>query len=75
MKKHLKPLLISSAIAIPAAIWGMPARPGIIMAPQPDGTDVAVTLHGDEHSNWVSTPDGYLLARDAAGFLSFARYR
>lgn len=51
----------------------MPARPGIIMAPQPDGTDVAVTLHGDEHSNWVSTPDGYLLARDAAGFLSFAR--
>lgn len=72
-RNYLKTLLVSLALAASAGAWAMPARPGIIMSPQPDGTRIAVRLHGDEHHNWASTPDGYTLLRDARGYWSVAQ--
>lgn len=48
------------------------ARPGTVALTQPDGMTVDVRLHGDEARNWLSTPEGFTLVRDAEGFLTFA---
>lgn len=50
----------------------VPARPGQIQLSQPDGSLVKVCNNGDENRNWLSTPGGFTLLRDAEGFLSFA---
>lgn len=72
MKNYLKLTLFGLAALTAAQAWAVPARPGIVQVEQPDGTRVAATLHGDEYHNWISTPDGYTLLRDDAGFLTFA---
>ena len=51
----------------------MPAHPGLISAVQPDGSEITIRLHGDEHRNWATTPDGYTLMPDAKGFWTYAR--
>lgn len=51
---------------------GVPARPGLVSLSQPDGQTVEVRLNGDENKNWISTPEGFTLLRDEAGFLTFA---
>ncbi len=50
----------------------VPAKPGILSYPQPDGTMLSVTLHGDEHGSWYETEDGYVLLPNAAGALEYA---
>lgn len=75
MKNYLKTMIGAAALSmgIPA-IQAMPAYPGVIMAEQPDGTEVEIRLHGDEHYNWTTTPDGsYTLVRDNEGYLTFGR--
>ncbi|MBR5899468.1 MAG: M6 family metalloprotease domain-containing protein [Muribaculaceae bacterium] len=69
-----KKLIVALALSVGSlAANAVPAYPGLINATQPDGTTVAVKLHGDESLNWASTPDGYTLLRNGEGFWSFAR--
>ena len=69
-----KKLIVALALSVGSlAANAVPAYPGLINATQPDGTTVAVKLHGDESLNWTSTPDGYTLLRNGEGFWSFAR--
>jgi len=56
-----------------ASASAVPAYPGIIETPQPDGTVVRIYLKGDERRNWAETPDGFSLLRDNRGFWTFAR--
>lgn len=72
IKTTLRSILVVSALATAATAAAVPARPGIIVAEQPDGTSVSVTLHGDENHHWATTPDGFNLVRDAEGFFAFA---
>lgn len=46
--------------------------PGVINTVQPDGTPIALTLHGDEHQAWATSPDGYTLMRDSDGYWTVA---
>ena len=55
-----------------SASFGLPAKPGLINAEQPDGTVVTIRLEGDERSHKAYTSDGYLLTHDAEGYYVFA---
>ena len=67
-------VLIALALLLGSlAAYAVPAYPGLVNAIQPDGTVVAIRLHGDESLNWASTPDGYTLLRNSEGYWSFAR--
>lgn len=54
---------------------GVPARGGILEYPQPDGSMLQITLHGDEYSCWYESADGYVLLPAADGTLEYATLR
>lgn len=54
------------------AVYAVPAYPGVVHVTQPDGTDLAVLLHGDESFHYMTTEDGYLLAVAETGFYEYA---
>lgn len=64
--KGISALCIVSMSAIDMA--AVPATPYPITKTLPDGTELTVRLHGDEHGSFVTTTDGYLLMQDASGF-------
>lgn len=68
--KGISALCIVSMSAIDMA--AVPATPHPITKTLPDGTELTVRLHGDEHGSFVTTTDGYLLVQDAAGFFNYA---
>ncbi|MDE5751702.1 MAG: hypothetical protein K2H88_03590, partial [Duncaniella sp.] len=47
----------------------VPAKPGVMVFTQPDGTVVEAYMIGDEHFHFYETPSGELLLRDADGFI------
>lgn len=53
-------------------LQAMPALPGIMVMPLPDGAEISVQLHGDEYLHWYTTSDGYPLVRQADGFFYYA---
>lgn len=55
------------------ALWGAvayagPARPGVHLYSQPDGTKISITIHGDEFGHWATDASGSVLELDARGF-------
>lgn len=69
---YAAPCLLWVAASIPSALHAVPAYPGVIMAEQPDGTTVPVMIKGDERGHRAMTTDGYMLLRNAEGFLTYA---
>ena len=59
------------AIATYGIANGIPAKPGLIKAAQPDGTEVIVSLQGDASGKYAFSEDGYPLAVDNQGFYVF----
>lgn len=64
----------STMLAAAFTLSAMPARPGLHVMQQPDGTQISVYLHGDEHKALYLTEDGYLLLPDSDGNLYFAEF-
>lgn len=60
-------LLASTHIAI-----AIPARKGTIRLQQPDGSYVAICLHGDEFLHFNTTDDGYSVVKDSRGYYVYA---
>ena len=50
------------------AVWAIPARKGGIVKTQPDGSEITVYQHGDEHFHWQTNGRGEWLMLDADGF-------
>lgn len=48
--------------------WAIPARRGGIVKTQPDGTQITVYQHGDEHFRWMTNAKGEWLKVDENGF-------
>ena len=48
--------------------WGAKAFPGPYTFSQPDGTELSVTLHGDEYFSYYTTLDGVILVREGDTF-------
>lgn len=59
-------LLAVSLLAASSSGYAVVAYPGEMDASQPDGSSLAIKVHGDEFLNWVTTADGYTVVRNAA---------
>ena len=73
-KKRLKILILfSSLLALSVTdVYGLPAKPGILNAQQPDGSVVEIYLYGNEDSHFTFSVDNYLLTTDDLGYYVFA---
>lgn len=50
------------------ALWAVPAKRLSLTVKQPDGTELTIVQHGDEHFHYFTTEDGVLLKKSAQGF-------
>ena len=54
--------------AVVCSAWAVPARKGGMVKTQPDGSEVIVYQHGDEHFHWMTNDKGEWLKMDIDGF-------
>ena len=59
-------LIVLSALV--CSTWAVPARRGGIVKTQPDGSQITVYQHGDEHFRWITNEKGEWLKIDEDGF-------
>ena len=64
--KKIGLLIVFSALV--CSVWAVPARKGGITVTQPDGSQVTVYQHGDEHFHWMTNERGEWLKMDVDGF-------
>ena len=64
--KKIGLLIVFSALVCSA--WAVPARKGGIVTTQPDGSQITVYQHGDEHFHWITNEKGEWLKMDNDGF-------
>lgn len=65
--KYFLPLL---ALAMPALMNAVPANPRLRTITNPDGSEIQVRVHGDEHFHFMTDADGSrILERDSRGFV------
>ena len=64
--KKIGLLIVFSALVCSA--WAVPARRGGIVKTQPDGSQITVYQHGDEHFHWITNEKGEWLKMDNYGF-------
>ena len=64
--KKIGLLIVFSALVCSA--WAVPARRVGIVKTQPDGTQIVVYQHGDEHFHWMTNDKGEWLKVDIDGF-------
>ena len=60
--------LIVLLSAIVGSVWAVPARRGGLVVTQPDGSELTVYQHGDEHFHWLTNTQGEWLSLDADGY-------
>lgn len=58
-------IIASFCLLLNLQVYADPASPYICTVPQTDGTTLQVQLHGDEHYNWMTTSDGYIIDVDS----------
>lgn len=60
--------LIAILSLMVCSAWAIPARRGGIIKTQPDGSQITVYQHGDEHFRWMTNAKGEWLKVDENGF-------
>lgn len=60
--------LIAILSLMVCSAWAIPARRGGIVKTQPDGSQITVYQHGDEHFRWITNAKGEWLKVDENGF-------
>ena len=67
-------LVIAVVCGLPLChIYAVPAKRSAMTVRQPDGTEITVRLHGDEHFHYLTTEAGHIVAKDSAGRYTYAR--
>lgn len=67
--KNMKKIgLIAVLSVMVCSVWAVPARKGGIVTTQPDGSQITVYQHGDEHFHWITNEKGEWLKMDNDGF-------
>jgi len=61
--------VLSLLVSAMLSVWGVPARQGLHVLSQPDGTQVSVRIIGDEHFHYYESEAGEVLMRDSDGTL------
>lgn len=59
------------AVASTTAAWAIKANPRPVTVSQPDGSTLTIRVHGDENFHYVTTTDGFAVARDADGYFKY----
>lgn len=72
MKKSIIVALLTAMM--PAAMLAVPAKRGVLVFNQPDGSTISLRKTGDERSHIVMTSDGFPVVRDANGFYCYADF-
>ncbi|MDO4723050.1 M6 family metalloprotease domain-containing protein [Porphyromonas circumdentaria] len=65
-------LLSSLLVLVQGALWSAPADRVLKFFTQPDGSTLTIVLQGDEHFNYHTTTDGFMLFQDDEGYLKYA---
>ena len=66
---NMKKIGLLAVLSVMAcSVWAIPARRGGIVKTQPDGSQITVYLHGDEHFRWMTNEQGEWLKIDEQGF-------
>ena len=60
--------LIIAFSALVCSAWAVPARKTGVVFTQPDGSQITVYQHGDEHFHWMTNEKGEWLKMDINGF-------
>ena len=60
--------ILALICAMTTAVWAVPARRGGVVKIQPDGSQITVYQHGDEHFHWQTNDKGEWLKVDIDGF-------
>ena len=63
-----KIVLIAVLCVMVCSVWAVPARRGGIVKTQPDGSQITVYQHGDEHFHWMTNEEGEWIKLDTDGF-------
>lgn len=66
-------MLLGAMAITSSTASAVPAYPGVIYAPQPDGSVLPIRIHGDEWHHYTATTDGLMLLTNAAGYYEYAR--
>ncbi|MBQ7511992.1 MAG: M6 family metalloprotease domain-containing protein [Prevotella sp.] len=66
MKKLLSCMLMMMLTTVNG--WSARALSEPFTVRQPDGTELTITLYGDEHASWQTTADGMLVVETADGY-------
>ncbi len=66
--------IISMAVCLLCALRmaAVPADPTPVTVTQPDGSQLTISLHGDEFYHFTTTADGYTVVRSQAGGYTYA---
>lgn len=65
----MKRILLTFCLALAAlTTWAVKADPTPVVVTQPDGTQLTICQHGDEHFSWITTTDGVLLSQVGNAF-------
>ena len=71
MNKKALSLIAAGVLAGTIASYAVPAKPGMRVITQPDGTTVTAELRGDEYFSFYVTADGTPMQRDTDGYLRY----
>lgn len=63
---------VAASLVLPQTLMAVPARKGSVVITQPDGSELSVTMRGDERRHVVLSEDGMLLLPDANGTYCYA---
>lgn len=75
---NLRKLLVAALtlLGLAEGAWAVPAYPGKIRVRQADGTTLILCIHGDEHTNYTTTDDGFpILLNPTSGNYEYATLR
>lgn len=75
VKQVMKKISLSLlSLLIAMRLYAVVATPQPVTVTQPDGTQITLQLHGDEHFSYRTTIDNYFVARDSQGRYCYVNY-
>lgn len=68
MKEFRHLLSLCAGLSVCFGTLAAPANPQTVTITQPDGTQIEIVLHGDEHFNYVTDTEGVILRQNSDGY-------
>jgi len=66
--------IIFASLLTNIQLFAVKAYPYPITVTQADGTTITIQMHGDEHFNYITTEDGYLIRKDEKNIFRYAKF-